>query len=437
MAIAGVAVVWRASGATGRRIVHPTIYSLRSHGAYSRAGSSWRRRMTYGTMRSSTLQVIAIGAIIAGGASQLVSAQKTLKITIPMRSRLTPVQRLNRKGVEAINKNDLRKAEHFFYKAYLYDPADPFTLNNLGYISELQGQLEAADKFYKLASEQSSNANIDMSNVKDLKGKPMKLAFEDLRERPMQVNRMNVDAMQLLSQGRGFEATELLKHALALEPQNAFTLNNLGAADETIGDYQDAMKYYREAASSNSNDTVAVSQDRSWGGKPVTKMAAANADRLQKWMTAINPSAAEAELYNRRGVFAINENNWEQARQDFLRAYSLDPSSAFSLNNRGYVAEMDGDLESAQYFYQKAQQAGGAEVRVGLATSQAALGQPLGHLASDSTDKVGGALATYSHQRRTQTGPVELTPRNGAQLAPPASGAPQPPTSQNNPGETH
>ena len=388
-------------------------------------------------MRSTTLQVVAIGAIIAGGAFQSACAQKTLKITIPMRSKLTPVQRLNRKGVEAVEKNDYAKAEHYFYKAYLYDPADPFTLNNLGYISELQGQLEAADKFYKLSSEQGSNADIDMSNVSDLKGKPMKLAFEDLREKPMQVNRMNVDAMRLLSQGRAFEATELLKHALALEPQNAFTLNNLGAANETVGDYTDAIKYYREAANSGSNAVVAEAQDHSWNGKPLRKMAAANADRLQKWMSNINASAAQAELYNRRGVFAMNENNWEVARQDFLRAYSLDPSSAFSLNNRGYVAEMEGDLESAQYFYQKAQQAGGAEQRVGLATSQAALGQPLGHLAADSNFKVNGALANYSNQRRTQTGPVELTPRNGAQLAPPASGAPQPPATQNNPGETH
>lgn len=385
--------------------------------------------------------VVAIGAVVVGtGLLPCAHAQRKLRITIPMRSRLTPVQRLNRKGVEAVNKHDYKRAEHYFYKAYLYDPSDPFTLNNLGYISELQGQLDSADKFYKLASEQGSNADIDMSNVSSLKGKPMKLAFEDLRERPMQVNRMNVDAMALLSQGRGFEAIQLLQHALALEPQNAFTLNNLGAADETTGDYTGALKYYDQAAGTNSDQSVAVTENHSWRGRSISKMAAANAARLQNWMRNINPGAAEAELYNRRGVFAINENNWEAARKDFLRAYSLDPSSAFSLNNRGYVAEMDGDLESAQFFYQKAQQAGGADTRVGFASNQSVQGEALAHVAADSTYKVNGALSSYQHQRRTQTGPIQLTPRNGAQISSPATGAPHQPTLQNqnnHPGGDH
>lgn len=385
-------------------------------------------------MQSAFFKVIAIATVLAGGAVPSARAEHVLKIPIPMRSRLTPVQRLNRDGVKAVEKNNYRKAEQLFYKAYLYDPSDPFTLNNLGYVSELRGQLDRANQFYKLASEQGSSANIDMSNMADLKGKPMTYAFEDLREVPMQVNRMNVDAMTLLSQGRAFEASQLLQHALALEPRNPFTMNNLGAADETMGDYEDALKYYDSAARSGSAATVVVTENNSWSGKPVTKMAAANADRLQKWMRNINQRAAEAALYNRRGVYASNENDWAAARQDFLRAYSLDPENAFSLNNRGYVAEMDGDLESAQFFYQKAQQAMNAGTRVGLATSNQALGSSLSHVAADSTYKVNGALANYSRQRHVETGPIGLTPRNGAQPAPPATGAPQAP---NNPGRSH
>jgi Flp pilus assembly protein TadD len=385
-------------------------------------------------MHSTMLKAVTIAALMAGGIAPVARAQRTLKITIPKRSRLTPVQRLNRDGVQAVEKNDYRKAERLFYKAYLYDPSDPFTLNNLGYVSELQGQLDRASDFYKLASQQGCSANIDMSNVSELKGKPMTYAFADLHEVPMQVNRINVDAMRLLSQGRAFEATGLLQHALRLEPQNAFTLNNLGAADETIGDYTEALQYYNEAANSGDSAAVVVTENRNWSGKPVSKMAAANAARLQKWMATINPAVAEAALYNRRGVVASNANNLAEARQDFLRAYSLDPSSPFSLNNRGYVAEMDGDLESAQYFYQKAQQAGGGDQRVGAATNRTVQGETLSHVAADSTYKVNGALATYSRRRHVQTGPVELTPRNGAQEAPPATGAPQAP---NNPGRTH
>src|SRR5580692_11273947 len=116
-------------------------------------------------------------------------ASDVLKITIPRHSELTPVQRLNREGVEAVRKRQYEKAATLFYKAYLYDPADPFTLNNLGYISELQGELERARKFYALAAEQGSTANIDVSNVKELDGKPMQYAFANLQDMPMRVNR--------------------------------------------------------------------------------------------------------------------------------------------------------------------------------------------------------------------------------------------------------
>ena len=80
----------------------------------------------------------AIAAITVIGLQQA-RAGDTLKITIPRHSHLTPVQRLNREGVDAVKQHQYEKAASLFYKAYLFDPGDPFTLNNLGYISELDG----------------------------------------------------------------------------------------------------------------------------------------------------------------------------------------------------------------------------------------------------------------------------------------------------------
>ena len=74
-----------------------------------------------------------------------------LKIYLPRRSKLTPVQALNRDGVEAARKNNLEKAKSLFYRAYLLDPDDPFTLNNMGYVSELEGKAKEAQHFYALA----------------------------------------------------------------------------------------------------------------------------------------------------------------------------------------------------------------------------------------------------------------------------------------------
>jgi hypothetical protein len=145
----------------------------------------------------STKLIAAIAVLVATG-SAYIWAGDTLKITIPRRSESTPVQRLNREGVEAVKRLHFDKAAALFYKAYLYDPGDPFTLNNLGYISELQGDLDSAHKFYALASEQGSTAEIDRSNMKKLEGKPMQNTFESLHGIPMRVNRMNVDAIKTL-----------------------------------------------------------------------------------------------------------------------------------------------------------------------------------------------------------------------------------------------
>lgn len=360
---------------------------------------------------------ITLGAIVAVtllGGSRIGWSHDGERILIPMRSHLSPVQKLNREGVEAIRKHNYERAEGLFYKAYLYDPADPFTLNNLGYVSELEGQLDRANRFYHLAAEQSSDANIDLSSAKHLQGQPMKAALVDLKDVPMRVNRMNLDAMRMLEQDQGFEAIDVLKHAQALDPQNPFTLNNLGVASESVSDLDSALRYYQEAAATHSSEPAVVTLDRSWRGKSVSSMARESAKRLQKKMQNTDLAETKAVMYTLRGVHAENANNWTEARQDFLEAYSLDPSSAFSLNNRGYVAEREGDMETAQFFYQRAQRAPDSTRKVGLATQLYAQGRPLVAVANDSNGKVDTALEVYSRQRKQPSAPVELTPRGGA-----------------------
>jgi Flp pilus assembly protein TadD len=371
-------------------------------------------------LRFAGLTVLATSAVCWGADTHV--------IKIPRRSELTPVQRLNRRGVEAIKKHEYKNAESLFYKAYLYDPADPFTLTNLGYVSELEGDLERAQKFYGLAAEQGSNATIEISNAKHLEGKPMRDAVVNLQDVTMRVNRININAMRLLAQNRGFEAIDLLKKALPLDPRNAFTLNNLGVASESIGDFNGALRYYLTAASSHSSEPTLVTADRSWRGKSVSEMAAASARRLEKRIRDTGSAGSQAIMLSIRGVFEANRNDWASARQDFLKAYSLDPNSAFTLNNRGFVAEQDGDLETAQYFYGKAQRAENAGGDVGLATQLAAEGQSLEAVAGTSNEKVDDALEVYSQKRHQEQAPVELTPRGSNSNHSPDSAPKTPPT---------
>ena len=352
---------------------------------------------------------------------------RDLELKIPRRSELTPVQRLNREGVEAIERHQYEKAEAIFYKAYLYDPSDPFTLNNLGYISELQGNLDRALKFYALSSEQGGDAVIDVTNRKQWKGKPMRDALSNLKDLPMRVNRMNVEAIELLSQRRNFEADILLRHALILQPANPFTLNNLAVAEEATGNFEEALQHYDAAAREHSPEPIVVTLNRSSRGQPVSESAAESARQLRKRLQNVSSAKERAAMLTMRGVSEANENDWTTAKEDFLQAYSLDPESAFSLNNRGYVAERDGDLETAQFYYSKARKAEDAKSRVGLATLQSAEGQRLLAVAADSGHNVDEKLDQYKQSQRRQTGPIELIPR-GDNSAPEPSTSPEKPS---------
>ena len=377
--------------------------------------------------RSSLLSLLAVCAIGLTSLPQMQAGD--LQINLPRRSSPTPVQRLNQEGVEALRKNRYDKAEELFYKAYLYDPGDPFTLNNLGYISELQGEIDRAQKFYTLASQQASNAAIARATAPKLQGKPMRDALTGMHDASIQVNRGNVEAIRLLREGRARESEELLQKNLALDPKNAFTLNNLGVTKEEEGDLEAALKYYRAAANTNSTETVVVTLNRSARGAPVSKVAAESAKKVSDRMRAPQTAETQANLLNLRGVDAINHNDWHAADQDFRRAYSADPEDAFSLNNAGFAAEMDGDSETAQFFYEKAQKADQSERRVGLASERSAEGMKLSDVAADNNDKIETRIEAERDARRRQTGPIELrrrdnSPVNDTDPATPSSNEP-------------
>ena len=356
--------------------------------------------------------VLAMAAVtIAPRVAQ--AEDRKISISIPKRSKLTPVQRLNREGVEAVQKHKYQRAEQLFYKAYLYDPADAFTLNNLGYISELQGDIDRAERFYQLAAGQASEAVVDMASSKQARGKPMKEALADTSA-PLEVNHANVEAVRLLSQGRSAEADLLLQQALQSDPHNVFTLNNMGVAKEMEGESEQALRYYDEASGGQSGAAAVVTANPAWRGRSVNQMAQQNAKGLRDYLGREKDLPEQVAELNLRGVSAVNRNDLRTADADFRKAYALDPNNAFTLNNIGYVAELEGDKETAQFFYEHARQSMGASATVGVATRKTAEGQKLFSVAEDSTSHVQNKVAQERQTLQRQGGPVVLRRRDNS-----------------------
>jgi len=353
-----------------------------------------------------------------------------LRITIPKHSESTPVQRLNREGVKQIQKHHLSKAERLFYKAYLIDPDDPFTLNNLGYISELQGKIDRAQKYYQLAAkENNSETVIAAASNPDLKGRKLSEVTNSYGNLELRVNRGNILAMTLLEQGRSPEAEDILRQTLKLDPRNPFTLNNLGYAMEMQGDLQAALGYYNDAAVTHSSDPVVVSLDSHWRGKPISDIAFRNEQAVRTRLASETSNEDQAARLEAQGVSALNHNDSDKAYDLFRQAFKLDPQSAFTRNNMGYVAEAFGDEETANEFYASAQRGDQAGTPVRLASHHEMVGEAVGQVADSNVQASDADLQAQAEAKRRSNAPIVLRRRDNTPVTAPTNNnqSPRPP----------
>ena len=371
-------------------------------------------------MKRDDVRSVLLALVVTGVVSGLANAGD-LKITLPKRSKATPVQQLNRDGVAELRKHHLREAKKLFYKAYLLDPDDPFTLNNLGYLSELDGDADRALRYYELSSKNSSQAKIDQASRPELKGRPLQEAYASLQVPELRSNKANVQAISLLGKGRVAEAEAVLKKALAQDPNNPFTLNNLGFVLENEGDLQGALRYYGSAASMNSQDQVLVAPNPKWRGKDISSVASDNARLVSEVIAKGEDLNARVARLNLRGVAALNHNDPQGARQFFEQAYKLDPTNAFSLNNMGYVSEMEGDRETAETYYADARAAADASQSVTYATRREAEGRRVGDVAHNNENEVDSRIEAARQIRSRQGGPIVLKRRDNTPVQEPES----------------
>lgn len=349
-----------------------------------------------------------------------------LRITIPKRSEATPVQKLNREGVREIQHHRLDRAERLFYRAYLIDPDDPFTLNNLGYISELQGKIDRAQHYYELAAkENNSETVISMASARKLEGKKLSEVTEAYGNLELRVNRGNIQAMSLLQQGRSQEAEDILRSTLKLDPRNPFTLNNLGYTMEKEGDLESALRFYNDASLTHSSEPIVVSIDARWRGKPISDIAFKNEQAVRARLQSQQSDQDKAARLQVQGVSALNHNQDEKAYQDFREAYRLDPNSAFSLNNMGFVSEAQGDKETANEFYSSAQHGAEASAQVSVASHHEMVGVPVGQVAGTNSQASEADLQAQAEAKRRSHAPIVLRRRDNTPVSIPQDQAPQ------------
>jgi Flp pilus assembly protein TadD len=371
--------------------------------------------------------IVAVALITALALGFPIAQAVDVRVPLPKSSRVTPVQQLNREGVKELKRGHIKKAKARFVKAYLLDPDDPFTLNNLGYIAELEGDVDRALKFYQLAANTSTEAVIDDASRKGLKGQPVNMAFQSSQSSEYPGNKANFQAMTLLEKGRVFEAETVLKNAIRTDPNNPFLLDSLGYVMESEGDLQSALQYYSASANQHSDERVLLTPLKKWRGKTISEIAAHNAELIQEALSKGEDIDSQVARLNLRGVSALNHNDGTDAQKFFFDAYRLDPQNAFTLNNMGYVDELNGDRETAEMYYEAARTAREANQRVTYATRADAEGRKVGPLAESNQGAVDSTLKAIQQTKRRTRRPIQLTLRETGAPAPLTQPKQQPP----------
>src|SRR5439155_380111 len=192
-------------------------------------------------------------------------------------------------------------------------------------------------------------------------------------------------------------------------------------AMEAEGNLEKAFQYYSQAANLHSSQKIIVALDRRWRGKSISDVASGNAKAVRHRLETEESAEDKVARLNLQGVSALNHNDPKSARQYFREAYKLDPENAFTLNNMGYIAELEGDQETAQDFYEQARVASGAARRATLTTRHEMQGLPLGQIARSNDEGSQANLETLREARLRQGGPIELKTRdNRPVIEPPA-----------------
>ena len=270
----------------------------------------------------------------------------------------------------------------------------------------------------------TSDATIERSTEADFKGKPLKEVAGKTDDKKMLVNRYNVQALGLLMKDRAPEADLLLQQALALNPRNPFTLNNLGYTKEKEGELEQAFTFYSKAANLNSDDPIVVTANKDWRGKGISQIASENAHKLQRLMEQSEDVNSRVARLNLQGVSAMNRNEHAAARKYFQEAYRLAPDNSFTLNNMGFLSEMDGDRETADFYYNKAAESRGRAARVSVATRREVEGQPIGQVAEFGDNQIAARMEQERLVRMREGGPVLLKTRSGTPIVEPEHAPP-------------
>jgi len=236
---------------------------------------------------------------------------------------------------------------------------------------------------------------------------------------PLLINHDNVEAVRLLSQAAAPKPTFSAEGSEDRSQQH-FHSQQSRRRQEMEGESQEALKYYDSAAAVHSDAAAVVYAQQILARQAGRRDGRAECQELANASGhPDDPRTANGGIKH-EGSFRYEPQRAPGRATRLPQGLRLDPSNAFANNNIGYLSEIEGDRETAQFFYDRAQALGGANTPVGLATRSSAEGMRLGQVASDSDAKVEAKVQDERSARRQRHEPILLLRRDNSVVQEPA-----------------
>lgn len=161
---------------------------------------------------------------------------------------------------------------------------------------------------------------------------------------------LNNQAVELCLKNRHAEAVELLRKAIAIEPDSTITRRNLGIALFVLKDYDEAIELLKQVRAKESAPDV---KTLVFLGEALFAVGK-NEESLSAFQKALEIEPDNAIARYNYGSVLQELKQYEQAVKEYDKAVALDPGLAKALNNRGMTHHLLGNHRNAVADLQKA-----------------------------------------------------------------------------------
>ncbi len=156
-------------------------------------------------------------------------------------------------------------------------------------------------------------------------------------------------AIQYHQTGNLIEAEKIYKDILAIDDNNFYALNYLGALYCQIGNYDNAINYINKALQIYPDAHAYYNLGLAYQGKKFFDKA------ISSYKKALNLDPNMADAWVNLGIiFFKNEMQTDDALKCFKEALRIKPNHTEAYNNLGIILRQKGQLEEATECYQKA-----------------------------------------------------------------------------------